>query len=84
MVALKEMPNLPIIFIKIIDTHDYFLFPSFLFLLAQVIITGLYATENNQVVTFDRPVKAISLDPLYYMSNSGRQYVTGDDKVSQN
>lgn len=50
----------------------------------RVIITGLYAAENNQVVTFDRPVKAISLDPLYYVSNSGRHYVTGDDKLILN
>ncbi|CAG5117731.1 unnamed protein product, partial [Candidula unifasciata] len=50
----------------------------------RVIITGLYATENNQVVTFDRPVKAIALDPFYYKPASGRQYVTGDDKLILN
>ncbi|KAK0051675.1 vacuolar protein sorting-associated protein 41 [Biomphalaria pfeifferi] len=49
----------------------------------RVIITGLYAPEN-QVVQFDRPVKAIALDPLYYKPNSKKQYVTGDDKLILN
>ncbi|XP_035827939.1 vacuolar protein sorting-associated protein 41 homolog isoform X2 [Aplysia californica] len=50
----------------------------------RVIITGLYATENNQLVTFDRPVKAIALDPYYYKPGTGRQYVTGEDKLILN
>ncbi|KAH9500097.1 Vacuolar protein sorting-associated protein 41 [Bulinus truncatus] len=49
----------------------------------KVIITGLY-NSDSQVVEFDRPVKAIALDPLYYRPNSGRQYVTGDDKLILN
>jgi hypothetical protein len=47
----------------------------------QVVITGLYATESNQTVNFDRPVKAVALDPSFYKPSSGKQYVTGDDKV---
>ncbi|CAL1533068.1 unnamed protein product [Lymnaea stagnalis] len=49
----------------------------------RVIITGLY-DESNQTVTFDRPIKAIALDPLYFKPSSGKQYVTGDDKLILN
>ncbi|XP_041366904.1 vacuolar protein sorting-associated protein 41 homolog [Gigantopelta aegis] len=50
----------------------------------RVVITGLYATENNQTVMFDRPVKAVALDPYYYKSGGGRHYVTGDEKLILN
>ncbi|KAL3832067.1 hypothetical protein ACJMK2_023745 [Sinanodonta woodiana] len=46
----------------------------------KVHISGLYAPENNQVINFDRPVKAVALDPLFYKS-SAKQFVTGDDKL---
>ena len=48
-----------------------------------MVISGLYATENNQTVMFDRPVKAVALDPYYYRSGGGRHYVTGDEKVQR-
>ena len=48
----------------------------------QVVINGLYSTENNQVINFDRPVKAVAMDPMFYKSGSGKHFVTGDDKVS--
>jgi vacuolar protein sorting-associated protein 41 len=47
----------------------------------QVIINGLYTLENNNTVNFDRPIKAVALDPLFYRSGSGKHFVTGDDKV---
>ncbi|XP_059151993.1 vacuolar protein sorting-associated protein 41 homolog isoform X2 [Physella acuta] len=50
----------------------------------KVVITGLYSSDSNQVVELNRPVKAIALDPQYYKPNSGRQYVTGDDKLLLN
>ena len=43
-------------------------------------MTGLYSSENNQSVSFDRPVKAVAIDPGFASSN-GKQFVTGDDKV---
>ncbi len=48
---------------------------------SQVVINGLYSTENNQVINFDRPVKAVAMDPMFYKSGSGKHFVTGDDKV---
>lgn len=47
----------------------------------KVVINGLYSTENNQVINFDRPVKAVAMDPMFYKSGSGKHFVTGDDKV---
>ena len=44
-------------------------------------ISGLYTTDNNQNINFDRPVKAVAIDPMFYKSGSGRHFVTGDDKV---
>jgi len=44
-------------------------------------ITGLYASDNNQTLNFDRPVKAVAVDPNFYKHGSGKQFVTGDDKV---
>ena len=43
-------------------------------------MTGLYSSESNQSVSFDRPVKAVAIDPDFHSSNS-KQFVTGDDKV---
>ena len=42
-------------------------------------IHGLYSTEHEQVLEFDRPVKAVAINPRY--SRSTKQLVTGDDKV---
>ena len=46
-----------------------------------MVINGLYNTENNQVINFDRPVKAVAMDPMFYKAGSGKHFVTGDDKV---
>lgn len=48
----------------------------------QVVISGLYTIDNNQVHMFDRPVKSIALDPNFAKAGSGKHYMTGDDKVS--
>ena len=50
----------------------------------RVVINGLYNTENNQVMNFDRPVKAVAMDPDFYKSGSGKHFVTGDDKLVMN
>ncbi|XP_045167945.2 vacuolar protein sorting-associated protein 41 homolog isoform X2 [Mercenaria mercenaria] len=49
----------------------------------KVNIFGLYSSEDNQVVNFDRPVKSVALDPEFYRSSS-KQFVTGDDKLILN
>lgn len=46
-----------------------------------MLITGFYTAENNQSLNFDRPVKAVAMDPLFYKHGSGKHFVTGDDKV---
>ncbi|XP_013388215.1 vacuolar protein sorting-associated protein 41 homolog [Lingula anatina] len=48
----------------------------------RVVIIGLYGSDNNQEFQFDRPIKAVSLDPGFYRPNMGRQYVTGDEKLT--
>uniref|UniRef100_A0A224Z3G9 Vacuolar protein-sorting protein n=1 Tax=Rhipicephalus zambeziensis TaxID=60191 RepID=A0A224Z3G9_9ACAR len=47
----------------------------------KVVIHGLYTSDHNQVLTFDRPVGAVAIDPNFYRSGSGRRFVTGIDKV---
>lgn len=44
-------------------------------------VSGLYTTENCHTLMFERPIKAVALDPLYYRSGSGRRFVTGDDRL---
>lgn len=44
-------------------------------------VSGLYTTENCHTLMFERPIKAVALDPLYYKSGSGRRFVTGDDRL---
>ncbi|XP_022090770.1 vacuolar protein sorting-associated protein 41 homolog [Acanthaster planci] len=48
----------------------------------RVAITGLYEDEYNQVQSFDCPVKSLALDPRFSKPNSGRQFVTGSDKLT--
>jgi len=38
--------------------------------------------DNNQTINFDRPIKAVALDPQFFRSGSGKHFVTGDDKVA--
>ena len=47
----------------------------------QVIIAGLYGTELNQTVSFDRPVKSVGIDPFFSKHGRGRQFVIGEEKV---
>ncbi|XP_064648417.1 vacuolar protein sorting-associated protein 41 homolog [Lineus longissimus] len=47
----------------------------------RVVITGLYSSENNQTTNFDRPVKAVAIDPQFHRSGTGRQFATGDDRL---
>ena len=48
----------------------------------QVVINGLYSVETNQTINYDRPIKAVSVDPAFHQAASKRRFVTGDDKVS--
>ena len=43
-------------------------------------INGFISNEHEQVIGFDRPVKAVAIDPHY--SKRIKQFVTGDDKVA--
>lgn len=47
----------------------------------KVVVHGLYSSDQNQRLTFDRPVGAVAIDPNFYRSGSGRRFVTGVDKV---
>ena len=47
----------------------------------QVVISGFYSNENNQVINLDRPIKAVAMDPDFYKPGRGKHFVTGDDKV---
>lgn len=47
----------------------------------KVVLHGLYASDHNQLLTFDRPVGAVAIDPNFYRSGSGRRFMTGIDKV---
>lgn len=47
----------------------------------KVVVQGLYSSDHNQVLAFDRPVGAVAIDPHFYRSGSGRRFVTGIDKV---
>lgn len=42
-------------------------------------INGLYSSDHEQVVEFERPVKAVAIAPQY--SKQSKQFVSGDDKV---
>ncbi|XP_065929628.1 vacuolar protein sorting-associated protein 41 homolog isoform X2 [Magallana gigas] len=50
----------------------------------RVMISGLYTADNNQTVNFDRPVKAVAIDPKFGKHGSGKNFVTGDDKLILN
>ncbi|XP_052801970.1 vacuolar protein sorting-associated protein 41 homolog isoform X2 [Mya arenaria] len=46
----------------------------------KVRITGLYESDHDQIVNFDRPVKSVALDPNF----NNHRFVTGDDKLILN
>jgi hypothetical protein len=45
------------------------------------VINGLYNVENNQTINFDRPIRAVAMDPTFSKSGSGKHFVTGEEKV---
>lgn len=47
-----------------------------------VVISGFYTDENNHNMKFERAVKTIALDPMYYKSGSGRRFIIGDNKLT--
>ena len=38
-------------------------------------------SDSKHVESFDRPVKSVAVDPEFYKSGSGKQFVTGDEQV---
>ncbi|XP_074658816.1 vacuolar protein sorting-associated protein 41 homolog [Tubulanus polymorphus] len=46
-----------------------------------VVITGLYGNELNYRESYDRPVRAVAIAPNFYQSGSGRQFVSGHEKL---
>ncbi|PVD30846.1 hypothetical protein C0Q70_10121 [Pomacea canaliculata] len=50
----------------------------------KVMIAGLYGTELNQTVSFDRPVKSVGIDPYFTKSGRGRQFACGEEKLVLN
>ncbi|XP_078703981.1 vacuolar protein sorting-associated protein 41 homolog isoform X2 [Branchiostoma floridae x Branchiostoma belcheri] len=47
----------------------------------KVAVHGLYSTDDNILMTYDCPIKAVALDPNFSRPNSGKMYVTGGDKL---
>lgn len=47
----------------------------------KVFVFGLYSTDNNHDISFDRLVRSIAIDPNYYKSGSGRRFITGDERL---
>ncbi|CAB3979402.1 vacuolar sorting-associated 41 homolog [Paramuricea clavata] len=47
---------------------------------SDVVIKGLYSSENNVQQSFDTPVKAVALDPEF-SKKSAKPFVTGGDKL---
>lgn len=46
-------------------------------MLHQVVIQGLYTTENSHTLMMDVPVRTVALDPAYYKPRSGRRFIVG-------
>jgi hypothetical protein len=49
--------------------------------LFKVKISGLFSKNDDQLITFSRPVKAVCLDPNF---SKTKMFVTGDVSVSLN
>jgi hypothetical protein len=49
--------------------------------LFKVKISGLFTKNDDQLITFSRPVKAVCLDPNF---SKTKMFVTGDTSVSLN
>ena len=49
-------------------------------ILIQVKISGLFSKNDDQLISFSRPVKAVCLDPNF---SKTKMFVTGDISVSQ-
>eukprot|EP00058_Branchiostoma_floridae_P023305 XP_002608795.1 hypothetical protein BRAFLDRAFT_125598 [Branchiostoma floridae] len=48
----------------------------------KVAVHGLYSTDDNILMNYDCPIKAVALDPNFSRHNSGKMYVTGGDKLN--
>lgn len=44
----------------------------------KIIIFGLCSSEHAQIISMDRPIRSVAIDPLYGRAGSGQQFVTGD------
>ncbi len=47
-----------------------------------MVIHGFYTSDNNHLLMFDRPVRAVAIDPYFARQGSNRKFITGDDKVN--
>ena len=47
----------------------------------KVSVRGLLSPEVEFSANHNKPVRAVSIDPVYFRSGSGRKFMTGDDKV---
>jgi hypothetical protein len=47
----------------------------------KVVVRALLTGEIEYCVSLNRAVRAVSIDPVYYRSGSGKKFMTGDDKV---
>ena len=43
----------------------------------QVVVQGLYTTDNCHTLTMDGPVRCVALDPQYGKPRSGRRFIVG-------
>lgn len=43
----------------------------------KVIVKGLVSQEHNYSFSANKPVKAISIDPIFARSGTGRRFMTG-------
>ncbi|RWS13854.1 vacuolar protein sorting-associated protein 41-like protein, partial [Dinothrombium tinctorium] len=63
--------------ISIDEKGNYFVSCS----IDKVCIYGLCSSDQNTSFTFDRPVRAVAIDP-YFSRSSNRRFIIGDDRVT--
>lgn len=47
----------------------------------KVYVHGLLTAEYNLELNFDRPVRAVAIDPYFALKGSDRRIISGDDKI---
>ena len=47
----------------------------------KVAVKALLTGEAEFAASLNKPVRAVSIDPVYYKQGSGKRFMTGDDKV---